>query len=89
MSAPARDIPTGLRRRVNGDYVVDEWGFDRDFVRLASPLFRVRWTIETHNSSAIPGTGPALLVFNRTIGLSEPFVLAPIPDIKIFQVAHH
>ena len=65
-----------LRRRLDGSYSVDEWGLDTDLVQLVSPLLAVRWQIAVQGADALPDDGPAVLVFNRRFGISEPFVVA-------------
>jgi hypothetical protein len=65
-----------LRRRVDGSYTVDEWGLDPDLVQLASPVLAVRWHVVVEGADLLPPDGPALLVFNRRLGLSEPFVVS-------------
>ncbi len=65
-----------VRRRIDGSYVVDEWGFDPDFVAVLSPLLAARWTIRVEGAEHIPAEGAAVLVANRRIGMSEPFAVA-------------
>ena len=65
-----------VRRRVDGSYVVDEWGFDPDFVALLSPLVEARWQISVDGAEHIPQEGAAVLVANRRFGMSEPFAAA-------------
>lgn len=65
-----------LRRRFHGTHHVDEWGLDPDVVRLLSPLVGLRWSVEAQGTDRIPASGPAVLVHNRSLGLSEPVVLA-------------
>ena len=65
-----------VRRRVDGSYVVDEWGFDPDFVALLSPLVEARWQISVDGAEHIPQEGAAVLVANRRFGVSEPFAAA-------------
>jgi hypothetical protein len=65
-----------LRRRLDGSYTVDEWGLDTDLVQLVSPALAVRWQVTVEGADALPANGPALLVFNRRFGLSEPFVVS-------------
>lgn len=65
-----------VRRRVEGTHHVDEWGLDADVVDLLSPLFGLRWSVEVQWPEHIPTEGPAVLVHNRALGLSEPVVLA-------------
>ena len=67
---------SALRRRVDGSYVVDEWGLDTDLVGLLSPAFAVRWHVIVEGADLLPERGPALLIFNRRFGLSEPFVVS-------------
>lgn len=60
-----------LRRRVTGDYEVDEFGFDPDLTHhlLMPPLRPIydRWfRIETRGLDNIPDTGGALLVANHS-----------------------
>jgi hypothetical protein len=65
-----------VRRRIDGSYVVDEWGFDPDFVAVLSPLLAARWMIRVEGAENIPPEGAAVLVANRRIGMSEPFAVA-------------
>jgi hypothetical protein len=65
-----------LRRRIDGTYVVDEWGLDTDFVSAVSPLLGLRWRVDTFGADVLPRIGPVLLVANCRIGWSEPFVLS-------------
>jgi hypothetical protein len=67
---------TFVRRRVAGTYAVDPWGLDADLVELVSPLADVRWAIDVDGAKHVPSEGPALVVFNRRWGLSEPPVVA-------------
>ncbi len=65
-----------LRRRLDGSYTVDEWGLDTDLVQMVSPLLAIRWHVVVENAEQLPAVGPALLVFNRRVGWSEPFVVS-------------
>lgn len=68
---------TGIvRRRFDGTNDIDPWGLDLDLVDLLSPAFAVRWSIEVQWPDRIPSKGPAVLVHNRVVGVSEPVVLA-------------
>lgn len=64
------------RRRFDGTHHVDEWGLDPDIVELVSPLVGLRWSVEAQWPERIPDDGPAVLVHNRAVGVSEPIVLA-------------
>jgi 1-acyl-sn-glycerol-3-phosphate acyltransferase len=74
----APDQPSGsrLRRRFEGSYRVDPWGLDPDLVELLSPFWSLRFDIEVDRPHRLPADGPALVVANRRVGASEPFVLA-------------
>jgi len=65
-----------VRRRLAGDFEVDEWGLDPDVVSVLSPLFGLRFSLDVRGAQHLPGQGPALLVYNRRFGSSEPFVVA-------------
>ena len=65
-----------LRRRLDGSYTVDEWGLDPDLVQLVSPALAVRWQVAVDGADRLPADGPALLVYNRRFGFSEPFVVS-------------
>jgi 1-acyl-sn-glycerol-3-phosphate acyltransferase len=63
-----------LRRRVAGDYRIDEFGFDADLTdHVALPMFRPlydKWfRVEVNGVDNIPGEGGALLVANHAGGL--------------------
>ncbi len=75
-----------VRRRVEGDIAVDEFGFDEDFVEnvylpLLRPLYRRWFRVQVRGIEHIPDTGPALVVANHagTIAL----------DALMTQVAVH
>ncbi len=60
-----------LRRRITGDYAVDDFGYDEDFTRnVVFPPLRLlyeKWfRIETVGMENIPDTGGALLVGNHS-----------------------
>ncbi len=65
-----------IRRRLDGSYVVDEWGFDPDFVAMLNPLLSARWDTRVTGAEHIPDEGAAVLVANRRFGMSEPFAVA-------------
>jgi hypothetical protein len=76
MSREEPGEPSLLRRRLDGNYAVDEWGLDTDFVSAVSPLLGWRWRVDTVGADVLPRTGSVLLVANCRIGWSEPFVLS-------------
>lgn len=60
-----------LRRRVTGDYVVDEFGFDaeltqRFFVSLLRPIAQKWFRIEVRGLENVPAEGGALVVSNHS-----------------------
>ncbi len=64
-----KEVATFLRRRVTGDYHVDEFGFDRDltehvFIPLLRPLHRRYWRVTSTGAENLP-TGGGLLVANH------------------------
>ena len=56
-------------RRLEGDYVEDEWGFDEEFAVLIEPFFRFLydswWRVRARGVSNVPAHGRALLVANH------------------------
>lgn len=65
-----------VKRRLTGAYDIDEWGLDPELVAACDPLFGIRWGISVEGADKLPTVGGALLVFNRRIGVSEPWVVA-------------
>jgi 1-acyl-sn-glycerol-3-phosphate acyltransferase len=77
-AAPVRDQPEGardvwewLRRRLRGEYEVDDFGLDEELLRdvmtpLVRPLYERWFRVQTLGVNRIPGTGPALLVANHS-----------------------
>lgn len=60
-----------LRRRITGDYEVDEHGFDADLTEhviapLLRPVYRNYFRVETRGLENIPDTGGALVVANHS-----------------------
>ncbi|MGW5240898.1 1-acyl-sn-glycerol-3-phosphate acyltransferase [Monashia sp. NPDC004114] len=60
-----------LRRRLSGDYVVDEFGFDEDYtihvhLPLLRPLYRRWFRVEVRGIENIPTVGGALVVGNHS-----------------------
>jgi 1-acyl-sn-glycerol-3-phosphate acyltransferase len=60
-----------LQRRLTGDYVTDEFGFDPDLtdhvlLPMLRPLFNRWFRVETHGVENVPQTGGALVVANHS-----------------------
>lgn len=60
-----------LRRRITGDYTVDEYGFDREiterfFMATLRPIAEKWFRIEVRGAENIPATGGALVVSNHS-----------------------
>jgi len=60
-----------LRRRLNGEYETDEFGFDADLtdhvlLPILRPLFHSWFRVESHGLENVPDTGGALLVANHS-----------------------
>jgi 1-acyl-sn-glycerol-3-phosphate acyltransferase len=60
-----------IRRRVTGDYTVDEFGFDEDFTEnfylpVLRPLYRSWFRVEVRGIENIPSEGGALVVANHS-----------------------
>ncbi len=65
------DLLAFVRRRVTGDYEVDEFGYDRELTdRVLSaplrPLYSKWFRVETRGLENIPDTGGALIVANHS-----------------------
>jgi hypothetical protein len=73
---PGAEAAAHLGRRVRGAPQIDEWGLDPELVALADPVFSFRWNIDVVGGQHLPTVGGAVLVFNRRLGVSEPWVLA-------------
>jgi 1-acyl-sn-glycerol-3-phosphate acyltransferase len=72
-----------LRRRLTGDYEVDEFGFDRDLTHhvLMPPLRPVydKWfRVETRGLDNVPDTGGALIVANHSGTIPVDAVMASL-----------
>jgi len=70
-------VPVGsmLRRRFEGRYPIDAFGFDPQIVDVVSPLFTAAIRVEVEGGEHVPSSGPAVLVANRGFGIIEPAVL--------------
>jgi 1-acyl-sn-glycerol-3-phosphate acyltransferase len=66
-------LAAGLRRRLRGQYAVDEFGGDPHLMDLTAGLAPLRVTVE--HGDRMPRTGPALLIANRGLGFLEPLAV--------------
>ncbi|MEY7970524.1 lysophospholipid acyltransferase family protein [Saccharomonospora xinjiangensis] len=69
--APSGGLLDFLRRRLSGDYEIDEFGFDQEFteavlIPLLRPLYERWFRVSAHGVEHIPGEGGALLVSNHS-----------------------
>jgi 1-acyl-sn-glycerol-3-phosphate acyltransferase len=60
-----------VRRRLTGDYTVDDFGFDEDFTEhaylpLLRPLYKSWFRVEVRGIENIPSSGGALIVANHS-----------------------
>ncbi|MEO6789938.1 MAG: lysophospholipid acyltransferase family protein [Ornithinibacter sp.] len=76
-----------VRRRVEGDYTVDDFGYDADFTAnvfypMLRPIYRHWFRVEVRGIENIPQTGGALVVSNHsgTIALDSLMVQLAIHD---------
>ena len=76
-----------LRRRLDGDYVVDDFGYDQDFTEnifypLLRPIYRSWFRVEVRGIENIPTEGGALVVANHsgTVAIDSLMVQLAIHD---------
>ena len=76
-----------IRRRVDGDYEVDDIGYDADFTEhvfypMLRPIYRHWFRVEVRGVENIPATGGALVVSNHsgTVALDSLMVQLAIHD---------
>ena len=76
-----------VRRRLTGDYTVDEFGFDEDFTEnaylpLLRPLYKSWFRVEVRGIENIPSSGGALIVANHsgTVALDSLMTQVAVHD---------
>jgi 1-acyl-sn-glycerol-3-phosphate acyltransferase len=76
-----------VRRRLSGDYTVDDFGFDEDFTEnvylpLLRPLYRSWFRVEVRGIENIPSSGGALIVANHsgTVALDSLMTQVAVHD---------
>ncbi|MEP7018129.1 MAG: lysophospholipid acyltransferase family protein, partial [Actinomycetota bacterium] len=72
-----------LRRRLTGDYTVDDFGFDADFTEhvylpLLRPLYKSWFRVEVRGIENIPSTGGALVVSNHSGAVALDALMAQV-----------
>jgi hypothetical protein len=68
------EVPGVIKRRLAGDYVVDQWGADHDWLDSVAFMTRLAVRPEIEGAERIPD-GPAVLVANRRFGIGEALAL--------------
>ena len=71
----AAPLGTVLRRRIDGRYPIDPFGYDPQLVDFVNPVFSAALRVEITDGDNLPKTGPAVLIANRGFGIFEPAVL--------------
>ena len=66
---------TALRRRIDGRYPIDPFGYDPQLVDLVTPVFSSTLRVDITGGENVPSSGPAVLIANRGFGIFEPAVL--------------
>ena len=76
-----------VRRRLTGDYTVDDFGFDEDFTEnvylpLLRPLYKSWFRVEVRGIENIPSSGGALVVSNHsgTVALDSLMAQVAVHD---------
>jgi len=76
-----------VRRRLSGDYTVDDFGFDEDFTEnaylpLLRPLYQSWFRVEVRGIENIPSAGGALIVANHsgTVALDSLMTQVAVHD---------
>jgi len=65
-----------VRRRIDGSYTIDEWGFDSDALEVFDRVADVRWSVSFGGGVHVPHHGGVLLVANRRPPASVPILVA-------------
>jgi len=77
------DVLAFGRRRLTGDFTVDEFGFDSELtdtvlLPLLRPLYRTWFRVEVRGIENIPDTGGALVVANHSGGIALDAVMTAL-----------
>ena len=78
MSGPggAPRAKRALQRRLSGDYEVDLWGGDADWVDTLAALSTAFLRVHIDGLRHLPVDGPVVMVGNRRLGLGEPVAVS-------------
>ena len=68
-------LGTALRRRLDGRYPIDPFGYDPQLVDFVNPVFDAALRVDITDGDNLPKSGPAVLIANRGFGIFEPAVL--------------
>lgn len=86
-ASDAESLVDFIRRRMAGDYSVDEFGFDpelteRVFLAMARPLYKSWFRVEVSGLENVPADGAALIVANHsgTIALDSVMTQVALHD---------
>jgi hypothetical protein len=71
-----RELPAVVTRRRQGEYDVDMWGADSDWVDIFGVLTKPVLRVRLDGSDRLPDTGGAILVTNQRIGVAELVALS-------------
>ncbi len=82
-----RDAAAFLRRRLTGDYDIDDYGFDRDLTEsvlmpLLRPLHRHYWRVSSHGIEHLPTEGGGLVVANHAGTLPVDAMIARLDILE-------
>jgi hypothetical protein len=58
---------TSIRRRIDGGYIVDEWGLDVGVQGAMTSVAGLRWSVSIGGADHVPAAGPVLLVANQRL----------------------
>lgn len=72
---PGSSLLTSLRRRLNGRYLIDPFGFDPQLADSFAPLVETL-RVDVEGGEQLPARGRGVLVVNRGLGVVEPTAVA-------------
>ena len=83
-----------LRRRVSGDYPIDDFGFDPDLTQhvllpALRPLYNSWFRVETRGLDNVPDEGAALLVANHSGTIPVDALMAAVALLDHHPAARH